>query len=195
MAYEVTPTGSLTGFVAIEKPSTKFNEDGVYSCQVAFTGPAAQEMKSRIDDYMKASLLSSKGKKAANAPYTIEDKTLIVKFKNKAMIRTRTGETINLTVRLYDAKNKEINEQINLGEGSLVKVAYQPYLWNVSSLGAGCSLQLSMVQVIKLEARTAAGGSPFGEESGFTAPPKDNPFEGTPRPQVKFEEDAGDGDF
>jgi len=195
MAYEVTPTGTLTGFVAVEKPSTKFNEDGVYSCQVAFTGPAAQEMKSRIDAYMKTSLLTSKGKKAANAPYTIEDKTLIVKFKNKAMIKRRTGEVINLTIRLYDAKNKEINEQINLGEGSIVKVAYQPYLWNVTSLGAGCSLQLSMVQVIKLEAHASTGGSPFGEESGFTAGPKDNPFDQKEEPFHKTMFDGTDGDF
>lgn len=178
MSYEVTPVGTITGFVAIEKPSTKFNEDGTYSCQVAFTGDAAREMKERIDGYMQASKLTSKGKKMAAAPYTIEDKTLIVKFKNKAIIKKRTGETINLTVRVYDAKNKECTEPLGIGEGSKVKVAYQPYLWNVASLGAGCSLQLSMVQILELKkASFAGGGSPFGEEDGFTAGPKASPFE------------------
>lgn len=176
----VTPNGKLTGFVAIEKPSTKFDDNGVYSCQVAFTGDAAKKMKKVIDELMAESASKNKKvKKAAQPPYTIEDKMLVVKFKQKARIVTRGGDVWEKEVKIFDAKNKKVEEPLFMGEGSTVRVAYKPYLWQVAALGCGCTLQLEMVQVIDLVKREAGGtDNPFDAVEGFTAADKDaNPFE------------------
>jgi len=173
----VTPTGILTGFIAIERPSTKFHDDGVYSCQMAFTGEDATVMKRNIDGYIKDSLsTASNANKSAAPPYTIDGETLIVKFKSNALIRKRNGEVINLNIKLYDASNKEITAPIGIGEGSLAKIAYKPYLWAVSALGAGCTLQLSMIQVVDLvrsEYLDGMSATPFKKLEGYTM---DTPF-------------------
>jgi hypothetical protein len=197
---KATPIGTLTGFVAIEKPSTKFDDNGVYSCQVSFTGKDAKEMKETIDAYMEESKTNSKKvSRMANPPYTIEGKTLVVKFKQKARILSRSGDFYEKEVKLFDAKNNPVEEQLFLGEGSAVRVAYKPYLWGVAALGCGCTLQLEMVQVIDLVKRQSGGeANPFGEEEGFVAAKKDvNPFETAEAEDAVDEEPAGEdnGDF
>ena len=177
----VTPKGNLTGFVAIEKPSTKFDDNGVYSCQVIFTGKDAKKMKTEIDELMAESLKNAKGvNKAANPPYTVEGKTLVVKFKQKARIVTRAGDVYEKEIKLFDAKNNKIEDYLGIAADSVVKVAYKPYTWGVAALGAGVTLQLDMVQVIDLVKRKGGGmDNPFGEEEGFTAANKNvNPFAG-----------------
>lgn len=176
----VTPNGKLTGFVAIEKPSTKFDDNGVYSCQVGFTGPAAKEMVKIIDEIMAANMKKNdKIKRMAAPPYTIEDKTLVVKFKNKAKITSRSGEVFEKSVKIYDAQSKLVDVPLFIGEGSTVKVAFKPYCWSVAALGNGCTLQLEMVQIIDLVRREQGSSedNPFEAVEGFTAAKKDyNPF-------------------
>ena len=177
----VTPNGKLTGFVAIEKPSTKFDDNGVYSCQVAFTGADAKEMVKLIDGLMEDANKNGKvAKRKAQPPYTIEDKTLVVKFKNKARITSRSGEVFEKTIKIFDAQNKAVTEPLFMGEGSVVRIAFKPYCWSVAALGNGCTLQLEMVQVIDLVKREqgSSEGNPFEATEGFTAARKnDNPFE------------------
>jgi len=197
---KVTPNGTLTGFVAIEKPSTKFDDNGVFSCQVAFTGEDAKKMKKEIDNAMAESLKNAKGvKRAANPPYTIEGKTLVVKFKQKARIVTRKGDVWEKDVKLFDAANKPITEYIAVGEGSVVKVAYDSYAWGVAALGAGITLQLQMVQVIDLVKRSSGDGgvdNPFEATEGFTAAnKKTNPFEGSDDDDVEETVEDDDIDF
>jgi hypothetical protein len=174
-----TPKGKLVGFVAIQTPSTKFDSDGVYSCDVAFEGDAAKQMKKTIDSLMKESLAETKGKRSANPPYRIEGKKLVVKFKQKARIKTRRGDVWEKEVAVYDSKAKRVEEDLQIGEGTEVIINYGTYFWNVSSQGAGVTLQLEAVQIIDLVKRTAGSASnPFIEVDGFTAADKaTNPFD------------------
>ena len=201
-ALTVTPTGSLTGFVAIEKPSTKFDDNGIYSCQVAFTGKDAKEMKGIIDGLMADSVAAGakKGvKKVANAPYTIENKTLTVKFKQKAVIKSRAGKTFEMKVKVYDAAGKEVDEDTGMSADSKVKVAFSSYAWAVAALGCGVTLQPSCVQIIELVKYQAAGSNPFDAVDGYEAAKKDsNPFEADDKPVVEdvvVDEDDEDDDF
>lgn len=209
MNYEVTPNGIITGFCALEKPSTKFNPDGIYSCQVIFTGTDAIGMKEMIDGYMDMSLREAKPKvnHAAVPPYIVDQddqNSLHLKFKAKAIIRTKDGSEINKSPKIYDTKKNEITEPIGIGAGSIVKVAFRPYLWAVAALGAGCSLQLEMVQIINLVVSNYFndGPPPFDAESdGYIAPPQGNPFkqekEATNTHSVgsTIREKSTDGDF
>lgn len=196
-ALTVTPTGKLTGFVAIEKPSTKFDDAGIYSCQVAFTGKDAKQMKTIIDGLMSDSAAAGKKKgvkKAANAPYTIDNKVLTVKFKQKAQIKSRAGDTFEMKVKVYEADGKEASEDLGLGEGSKVKVAFSSYGWAVAALGAGVTLQPSCVQVIELVKYAAKGGSPFDAVDGFTSAKKnDAPF--GDELDTDTSDDVEEGDF
>jgi len=136
----VTPTGTLSGFVALETPSTKFDDDGVYSCQVDFTGDDAQMMKRALDKLVADSVsdgLKRGVKKAANPPYTVANKVLTVKFKQKAKIKARDGRTFDMTVKIFDAKGKEVAEDLGIGTGTEVRVAYTSYAWAVAALGCG----------------------------------------------------------
>jgi len=179
----VTPTGTLSGFVAIEQPSTKFDDDGVYSCQVDFTGSDATGMKVAIDKLMKESLDAGEPrgvKRAANPPYTVADKVLTVKFKQKAKVKTRDGRVYEMAIKLYDATGREIEEELGLGTGSKVKVAYTSYGWAVAALGCGVTLQPGSIQVIELVKYEGASSNPFEAVEGFTAAEKETtPFEDT----------------
>ena len=189
----VTPTGTLSGFVALETPSTKFDDDGVYSCQVDFTGDDAQMMKRALDKLVADSVsdgLKRGVKKAANPPYTIANKVLTVKFKQKAKIKARDGRTFDMTVKIFDAKGKEVTEDLGIGTGTEVRVAYTSYAWAVAALGCGVTLQPGSVQIIKLVKYEGSGSNPFDAVDGFTAAEKaSSPFEAD---DVADDDDNGD---
>lgn len=177
----LTPVGELTGFVAIETPSDKFGP-ATYSCKMAFTGKNAKEMKALVDGHMKESATKQKATSSATPPYKIVDDTLVVNFKQRASVTTKTGKTFEFDVKLFDCKGKPVEEVLNLSAGSVVRISYAPYMWSVPSQGgAGCTMQLEMVQVIKAVKYNGGGENPFGEEEGtYEAAKKDtNPFDTT----------------
>ena len=173
----LTPIGTLTGFVAIEKPSDKFGP-ATYSCKLALTGESAKEMKETIDQYMKTSAIEHETNgKNTKPPYEIKDQRLIVRFKQKAEIRSRaSGKTYEFTIKLFDANSVPIETLLNIGEGTECRISYKPYMWSVPSLGgAGVTLQLEMVQIIKLVKYEGSNSdeNPFDKVES----PHSNPFE------------------
>lgn len=186
----LTPIGQLTGFVAIETPSVKFGP-ATYSCKMAFTGTEAKKMKEAIDMIMLDSKAKSGSKGSANPPYKVEDKQLIVSFKQKAEIKSRAGKVYEMTVKVYDAKGQPVNEVLGMGSGTECRISYSPYMWTVPSLGgAGATLQLEMIQILKLvKYEGGGGGNPFGEVEGdFVIETKTNPFDAP----AELEEEDGD---
>lgn len=191
----LTQKGTVTGFSAIEKPSDKFGA-ATYSCKLSFTGEEAKRMKATIDGLMDESQAQHKAKGLANPPYTVANKTLTVNFKRKAEVTTKAGKHYEFDVKLFDSKGKEVEEILNIGEGTELIISYNPYLWSVQSQGgAGVTLQMDMAQVVKLvQYDVGGGGNPFSEVEGdYVAAAADvNPF------TAKEEEDDmddSDGDF
>lgn len=177
----LTPVGTVTGFSAIEKPSDKFGP-ATYSCKLEFTGEDAKNMKATIDRLMEESKAQHKAKGNAKPPYTVSNKVLTVNFKRKAEITTKAGKHYEFDVKLFDCKGKPVEEVLNIGEGTQLRISYTPYMWSVQSQGgAGLTMQMDMCQVVKLVKYSGSGTSsnPFGEVEGdFTAAKKDsNPFE------------------
>lgn len=164
-----TPKGKIVGFISIEKPSTKFDPNGEYSCKVAFTGEDAKTMKKTIDDIMEESRNGTNNStRLAAPPYTVENKQLVVKFKEKARIN-KFGTMIDTEISLYDSKKNKINDFIGLGKESVVSIAYKPYVWNNPSLGSGCTLQLKMVQIfelVKMDMESNEDFNPFDADEG-----------------------------
>lgn len=196
MVMPITPVGTLVGYVAIEDPSTTYDPDGIYKCKVAFTKDAAKAMKEIIDTNMDKSFKDGSNKKKADPPYIVEDKKLIVTFKQKAKITLRSGKTKDIDIPIYDMDGEVISHELHMGEGSQIIVAYKPYLWETPQYGAGCTMQLNMVQVVKV-VEYAGGdddnGNPFANDTPAAEKDK-NPFEQTIDSQNEVQIDD-DGDF
>jgi hypothetical protein len=172
----VTPKGYIVGYCALAKPSTKFNPDGTYSCQMLFSGNNGAEIKGQIDEWMRESKFENKAKRLANPPYTVEGTDVTVKFKSNACFTSKaTGEKTSITIRMHDAGGHPVTSAPNIGEGTVAKIAYAPYKWHTAALGAGVTLQVSAIQIIDLV--EFASSSAFTKEEGtFVAPSKASPF-------------------
>lgn len=156
MAYRktekyMTPFGVVRGFAAIVKPSTKFDDNGVYSFNLEFSGADAKEMKTKIDGWMKKSMKEAEATRSANPPYEVnkENKTLTVKFKLKAVIKTRKGDW-ERSIDLYGPKGGKVRIPKKYAEGTELRVNCEPYMWNVPSMGAGITIQPLAVQFRKV---------------------------------------------
>ena len=86
---------------------------------------------------------------------------------------------------LYDAKGKPITSDVNVGNGSTIKVAFEPVPYTMASTKqVSLSLRMKAVQIIDLQEFEGSGASAktygFGEEeNGYEAPTKeenDSPF-------------------
>ena len=99
-----------------------------------------------------------------------QDGTIMFKFKTKHEYE-REGVIIKRKVPIFDAKGKPDND-VNIGNGSIVKVAFQVVPFWKSARNNGVTLYLDAVQVLTLK-EYAGGGSAgafgFGEEEGYEA--------------------------
>jgi hypothetical protein len=172
----VSPKG-LASYPFINKPSTKFNQDGEYSIKLIVGKDEARnfanQIKSVIAEYEteQKALLKKDKLKHADLPYSVEGDNVVFRFKNNAVIKSRTGETWEQKVAIFDAKGNPCTELV--GSNSVVKVACEIAPYYVPAIGLGASLRLKAVQVIELVAPSMlASASAFGfsaEEEGFVS--------------------------
>jgi hypothetical protein len=173
----------------LQTPDTKFNAEGVYHTKVRPRSAAeGVAFKKVLDDAITASYDAAHKtlsetlakdtkdakirkalkslKKCDDAPYSEnEDGTIEFNFKMKATGKnTKTGEVFTRKPALFDAALKPITTKIRLGGGSEIAVSYRIDPFYTAKLGAGVSLKLFAVQVIKL---VEFGGD--GAYYGFTA--------------------------
>lgn len=213
-----TPKGRAE-WAKVVKPDTKFDPAGVYSVDLYLKAddPEVQEMCAKLDDLVEEAkndaIEENPKRKPLTAPaYEVatdddgnETGEIKFKFKLKAQVKTKEGKTYNQRPTLVDAKGTPIlkfdgdgdviNDGFKIGNGSVVKVAYEPVKYFVAGTKtAGVSLRLRALQLIKLE-QYSGGGDFFEEEEGFEVENKketngnnkDNPFE--------TETEDSDGDY
>lgn len=110
-----------------------------------------------------------KGKSFAGANMglsTDKDGNEVFKFKTKATFQNRNGETFKKTLSIFDAFGKPVPEEINVGHGSIVKVAFSTKAYWKNRNMKGLTLYLEAVQVIEL--KEGFGGA-SADEFGFGA--------------------------
>lgn len=115
------------------------------------------------------------GKKWGNEPSLgmgeTKDGDTFFRFKKKAsFVSKRTGEKIITSVPIFDASGTPLPKNIDVGNGSTVKVAFSIYPFNKNKTMQGLSLRLDAVQVIDLVApggNTNADSFGFGKEQGY----------------------------
>ncbi len=192
----VTPVG-VSQFAWLNKPDTKFDDNGHYKVNIILDGDSAKPLiKSINDEIAKAVEMAkekSKGKniKTANTPFeeevveeTVNGKkvmkptgNIIFKFKAKAKIIMKNGDVIDNKVPIFDSKGTPMTNQV--WSGSEMKASADMIPYYTAMAGAGVSLRLKAVQITKLVEGSGASSSSHGfseVKDGYTAP-EDKTFE------------------
>lgn len=119
---------------------------------------------------------------------------LSFKMKHKRTDK-KTQKTIEQFPKLFDAAGHEFPRKTPIWGGSEVKVAAQVVPFYTAAVGAGASLRLSAVQIIKLN--TSGGGDAgsygFGSEEGYNVP--DGMDDEPTTPAESSGDDGGGEDF
>ena len=147
------------------EPDTKFDTNGIYSVNVLIPEAEAVEVCEYLDGLVDDKLVEEikakpklKGGLFTKRPYEPEydqngDPTGNIEFKLKlkAKVITRTGDTYEQKPIVVDAKRTPIDKDTAIGNGSVIKVAYEPIPYLMASTKqVGVSLRMKGVQVIDL---------------------------------------------
>lgn len=182
MAYEkvkyttgVTPKGSAL-FAHVFSPEIYEGKEVGYSIQMKLNKEDTDALIAKIDeelDRAKHEMKLKPGQKWSSEPFLSyrEDKDgdIVFKFKTNSEVRFKTGETKKRVVPVYDAHNNIIKD-VNIGNGSTVRVAYTIIPYFVSKMINGIKLRLDAVQVIDLVEFGERSATSFGfseEENGY----------------------------
>ncbi len=188
---EMTPRG-IAKWITVNAPDTKFKDEGEYRVTLLLKGKDADTLKARIDDAIKTAVVEAKANKAnekhkksikaADAPYKADvDKEgnetgfTAFNFKAKASGKRKDGTIWTFKPRVFDATALPIDlTKVQVWGGSEVKVSYEMSLYGVSNyspkVGAGVSLKLAAVQVLKLKTGTGKDATAFGFTAEEEAP-------------------------
>jgi len=184
----VTPVG-VSQFAWLNKPDTKFDDNGHYKVNLILDGNSAKPLIKSINDENKKAVEmakeKSKGKniKTANTPFEEEyadgkpTGNIIFKFKAKAKIIMKNGDVIDNKVPIFDSKGTPMTNQV--WSGSEMKVSADMIPYYTAMAGAGVSLRLKAVQMTKLVEGSGANSSAHGfseVKDGYVAP-EDKTFE------------------
>ena len=191
------------------EPDTKFDANGIYSVNVLIPEAEAVELCEYLDGVVQQRYTEEvkakpklKNGLSTKTPYEPEydqngDPTGNIEFKLKlkAKVQARDGSTYEQKPIVVDAKRTPMTDGTNVGNGSIVKVAYEPIPYMMASTKqVGVSLRLKGVQILEL-VEYGNGASMFDEEDGYVseAIAKDN------RQDTPFDSEVDDaeveGDF
>lgn len=105
---------------------------------------------------------------------TNKDGEELFKFRTQHEYKNKQGETIKRSVPMFDAKKNKVD--VDLGNGSIVRVAFTPNPYWKSKSNNGVALYMDAIQVIKHVPRGGNAAAAFDEEDGFVAE-EGNPFD------------------
>lgn len=180
MTNFVTPKG-IAVWPKLNQPDYKFNVDGEYSVKLKLSAEESQGLIKQLEDERDAykAEVTKKNPKVSNYNLAsvyeeeMDDQGNLTgfnlfKFKQKAVIKTKSGDSIKKTVALYDSNKTPTDVVVN--GGSTIKVAASTFCYNMpSSKMVGISLRPTAVQIIELS--QGAGGvealAMFDKEDGF----------------------------
>lgn len=176
-----TEKGTLTGFINLFEPSTKFNKDGVYQAHLLLSKEEGEKLASKIKEIRTQQFKKfGKGTKVVEitqcVPYTtvndetgeeIEDAEGRYILKSKASAFIKDGK-ITQKILVLDAKLKPVTG-VRIGEGTVAKLGVELVGYSVAGK-TGVSVKLKLVQIINLvEYSGGATAESFGltQEDGF----------------------------
>ena len=168
-AILITPTGRAN-YCWLNRPDTTFNPEGTYQTNLILSKVEAKgickDIKKAYDDSQIEHKKKNKKNLKAKLPYfENEDGDIEIKFSQKAVIHNKkTGESFKKKVAILDSKRKPC--RANIGRDTEMKVAFEPKSYYHPQNGAGVTLRLKAVQIIKLVEYDAADEYAFEDEEG-----------------------------
>lgn len=164
----------------INKPDTKFNEDGVYKAGLRLGGPEAIALKEKVDAQAEAYFNETTAEMTAGerkkwslyVPYEVEEDDegnptgfIVFDFKQNAKIRQKDGSTKDVVIGIKDARNNDMHKPVFGGSELRIRYSFRG-IKMASTKQAGIRLDFAMVQVRKLAQGSGGGG--FGVVDGYT---------------------------
>lgn len=148
-------------------------DSGKYTCGIRLDKESTDKLMKRIENEWEMAKKTPEFEDkrfGRNTNPTLgfnEDKDGEIRFKAKttALIKTKVGEVIEKTVPVFDAKNKPLAEDIELGDGSKIRLCMLLRPFYASSSIYGIQLLLKAVQVIEYVAPSF--GNVTADECGF----------------------------
>ncbi len=191
-----TPAGTA-GFNYLNEPDTKFSEVGNYRTEIVLdptedTNDLLAKLEAEAEKSLKKATaqvaaeaktkgVKPKAVKAADLPVSyLEDGRVKLNIKCPAKITLKSGEVIDLKPVIFDGRGNRVEGTLKMASGSTIKVNFEVRPFYTALVGAGISLRLRGVQVLKL-VEYGGGGSAdsfgFGDEGGYEGPEDDDaPF-------------------
>lgn len=175
----VTGKGELTGFIALVKPSTKFNKKGTYSVGILLSAEEGKALEAKVKD-IRTEQFKQFGKKTKVTdlpvkPYEIVDEETgeatkdpegryILKASASAYIE---NGKIGRRIPIINAKKQPV-KNISIGEGTIARLGVVLSGYSVAGK-TGVSVKLGLVQIIELVEYVGSSFSmdEFDEEEGF----------------------------
>jgi hypothetical protein len=154
-------------------PDTRHNRGGVYYTAIRFTADQAAPIIAAIDAEMQLAFGIAKQKakseraadkvKLASAPYRIDEdgSGVEIKFKLKATTRGMNGLPKKRAPAIY-AANAERNQKLEIAHGDTIKATYRIVSYFGGAVGAGVTLELHAVQVIRQATAWVRNASWYG---------------------------------
>ena len=186
MAKNILVLEGTALWAKVFEPDTKFNPLGDFSINLQMPVADAAVMSEKLESIVQAEFKEAieKDPRLKNTLSTQEvcqpvydrdtgDDTGNVefKFKLKAKVQKRDGTYYEQQPAVLDSKKVPIGKDTLIGNGSKVKVAFEPIPYVMSSTKkVGVSLRMKAVQVIDLVEYGNSATSVFDEEDGFVAP-------------------------
>lgn len=177
---KVTPKGTLVGFVNILKADFKYDEAGKFKFKLAIPkGKACEALCQEIEEardeaaekFKKDPKNKGKRLKTADLPFYEDEDTgdIVFSFSSKASyVDQKTQQVKQRVLPIFGAKGRIKPEECpNFGAGSEIKVAYQLNAFANAAIGAGVSLRIDSVLLIKPVEFSGGGSNPFGDEEGY----------------------------
>lgn len=176
----VTPKG-VAVWPSLNNPDTKFVAEGEYHTKLRVSSDEAASFIQQLEGIREAYLADAVRRDPKVKQYKMADLyeeevddqgdltgNYLFKFKQKAVIQTRSGSTLNMKVALFDSQRKPTTVQI--GGGSVLRIAGAAIGYAMPSTKmVGLSLRPSAVQIIQLSSGGNASADAFAIEEGFVA--------------------------
>lgn len=196
-----TPKGKAN-YCWLNRPDTTFNPDGTYQTNLILdpkdkkTKALCKQIKEAYEEAKIEFKKKNKKKKYAALPYfKNEDGDIEIKFSQKAKIKTKSGDVFEKTVNIYDSKKNPC--KANIGQGTIMKVAFEIISYYHPKNGTGVTLRLKAVQIFELVEYTGsqdASDYGFEEEDGFEADGDDDNDDSDDDDEEEDEDDSEDDD-
>ena len=186
MAKNILVLEGTALWAKVFEPDCKWNPLGDYSINLQMPVADSVEMSEKLDQIVQAKFKEAieEDPRLKNT-LTTQDVCQVVydrdtgddtgnvefKFKLKSKVQKRDGSYYEQQPTVLDSKKVPLNGDTLIGNGSKVKVAFEPVPYVMGSTKkVGVSLRLKAVQVIDLVEYGNSATSVFDEEDGFVAP-------------------------